>query len=60
MDKQNRTYLIQLLLFVATLISTTLAGAEWMFGRSFIYGPNTMGWDEFFPGLIFLFHFYLF
>jgi membrane-associated protease RseP (regulator of RpoE activity) len=53
MDKEKRTHLIQLLLFLITVISTTLAGAEWMFGGSFIYGPNTMGWDEFFSG----FHF---
>ena len=53
MDTEKRTQLIQLLLFVVTLISTTLAGAEWMYGGSFIYGPNTMGWDEFFGGLNF-------
>ena len=53
MDKETRTLLIQVLLFVLTLITTTLAGAEWMYGRSFIFGPNTMGWQEFYGGLNF-------
>jgi membrane-associated protease RseP (regulator of RpoE activity) len=57
-----RKYGIHLLLFVITLITTTLAGAEWMFGRSFI--PTSwltddpelikkivpMGWREFWSG----------
>jgi membrane-associated protease RseP (regulator of RpoE activity) len=39
MQSSTRTYLIQALLFVATIITTTMAGAEWMFGNifSFIY-----------------------
>ena len=53
MSKETRTLLIQILLFVITFISTTLAGAEWMYGGSFIYGPNTMGWQEFYGGLNF-------
>jgi membrane-associated protease RseP (regulator of RpoE activity) len=53
MDKQSRTHLIQILLFIVTIISTTLAGAEWMYGRVFIYGPNSLGWHEFFAGLNF-------
>ncbi len=53
MEKQARTHLIQLLLFVVTFISTTLAGAEWMYGGSFIYGPHPMGWDEFWGGMHF-------
>ena len=51
MNKETRTHLIQGLLFVLTFIFTTLAGAEWMYGGSFIYGPKTMGWHEFFGGL---------
>ena len=53
MNKENRTLLIQISLFVVTFITTTLAGAEWMYGGSFIYGPHTMGWPEFFGGLHF-------
>lgn len=53
MSPNTRTYLIQGLLFVATLITTTLAGAEWMFGNSFFAAKNPMGWLEFKEG----FHF---
>ena len=53
MEEESRTKLIQLTLFILTFISTTLAGAEWMFGGSFIYGPDTMGWPEFYQGMKF-------
>lgn len=53
MDKESRTRLIQLLLFVVTFLTTTLAGAEWIYGGSFIYGPDPMGWEEFFEGMKF-------
>lgn len=58
-----RKYGIHILLFIITLITTTLAGAEWMFGRSFIPtewltdDPEAikkivpMGWKEFLGGL---------
>ncbi|TAE33973.1 MAG: site-2 protease family protein [Cytophagales bacterium] len=57
-----RKYLIHLLLFVITLITNTIAGAEWMFGRSFLPAewftddPEVlkeiipMGWPEFWAG----------
>jgi membrane-associated protease RseP (regulator of RpoE activity) len=49
---------IQLLLFIITFITTTLAGAEWMFGRPFqlpIYQPNPLllSWPHFWQGLWF-------
>lgn len=50
MDKDKKRLLIQLLLFVLTVISTTLAGAEWRYGGSFLYAPVTMGWKEFLGG----------
>src|SRR5690606_37222185 len=53
MSDQNRTLLTQLLLFIITLITTTLAGAEWMFGNLFVLVENKLGWDEFLQG----FHF---
>ncbi|MEN8248808.1 MAG: site-2 protease family protein [Bacteroidota bacterium] len=53
MDQKTRTHLIQIALFIITLIATTLAGAEWMYGGSFVFGNHTLGWDEFFQG----FHF---
>ncbi len=40
---------IQIGLFVATIITTTIAGAEWMSGKSLILG--NMSWQEIFAGL---------
>ena len=50
MKKKNRTRLIQLLLFVLTLITTTFAGAEWINGSFF---PYNMSWQDFVRGLSF-------
>jgi membrane-associated protease RseP (regulator of RpoE activity) len=47
---QQRTLLIQILLFVLTLLTTTITGAEWIFGRPFFFGENPLGWSEFFEG----------
>lgn len=52
-ESKYKQYGIHLLLFILTLITTTMAGAEWIFGRSFFYGENTMGWYEFKAGLEF-------
>ncbi|TDE16369.1 site-2 protease family protein [Dyadobacter psychrotolerans] len=35
MSPNNRTYLLQGILFILTLITTTLAGAEWIYGNQF-------------------------
>jgi Zn-dependent protease len=48
-----RTYLIQGVLFVLTLITTTLAGAEWTWGSSFWMPFRPMGWAEWLSGLYF-------
>ncbi len=53
MDKNQKTLLIQITLFLLTLVSTTLAGAEWIYGGSFFYSNNPLGWDEFWGGLHF-------
>lgn len=39
MQSSTRTYIIQAVLFVLTIITTTLAGAEWIYGNifSFVY-----------------------
>jgi membrane-associated protease RseP (regulator of RpoE activity) len=39
MQSSTRTYIIQAVLFIVTVITTTMAGAEWMFGNifSFVY-----------------------
>ena len=51
-------YLVHLLLFAITLVTTTLAGAEWMTGRSFLQptdleGGGRLGWPDFWRGLLF-------
>ena len=49
----RRTLVIQLGLFIATVITTTLAGAEWRFGSSFLLAHRSMGWAEFLKGFEF-------
>jgi membrane-associated protease RseP (regulator of RpoE activity) len=53
MSPNFRTSLIQGILFIATVITTTFSGAEWMFGNSFFVGENPLGWEAFVQG----FHF---
>ncbi|MCS6968111.1 MAG: site-2 protease family protein [Cytophagales bacterium] len=48
-----RRYLLHGGLFIITLICTTLAGAEWMFGNSFLYSPQPLGWQHFLKGFTF-------
>ncbi|MEZ0541623.1 site-2 protease family protein [Fibrella arboris] len=63
---QTRRYIIHIVLFVVTLITTTAAGAEWIYGLDFIppewqydaktiqqYHPKSLGWAEFWTGLNF-------
>lgn len=49
----TKSHIIHLSLFILTCITVTLAGAEWMFGRSFIFGDQKLGWEEFKQGLHF-------
>jgi membrane-associated protease RseP (regulator of RpoE activity) len=49
----SRTHWIQLLLFLLTLVTTTLAGAEWLFGSPFFGAFRPMGWPQFWAGLQF-------
>ncbi len=49
----RRTLLIQLSLFAVTVVTTTLAGAEWKFGSSFLTPHRPMGWAEFLQGFAF-------
>ena len=58
-ESNYRTYLIKAGLFTLTVITTTLSGAELMFGRSFLYG-STLGWSEFVQGFSYTFPFLLF
>lgn len=47
-----RTYLLHLILFLVTLVTTTLAGAEWIFGYPF-FSSKLMSWDKILRGLEF-------
>lgn len=53
MSPNSRTYLIQGLLFIATVITTTLSGAEWMLGNSFFALKDPLGWSAFLKGFQF-------
>jgi membrane-associated protease RseP (regulator of RpoE activity) len=37
MQSSSRTYLIQAILFILTVITTTMSGAEWIFGNTFSF-----------------------
>ncbi len=50
MSKETKRILLQSFLFIATFVTTTIAGAEWTHGKS-IYGPFT--WADFFSGMHF-------
>jgi membrane-associated protease RseP (regulator of RpoE activity) len=50
MNKETRRIVLQAVLFILTFITTTLAGAEWTFGKS-IWGPFT--WEDFYSGMHF-------
>ncbi|WP_205503398.1 site-2 protease family protein [Rufibacter psychrotolerans] len=40
----GRKRFLHVLLFLVTLATTTLAGAEWRYGRAFFYGPEGFTW----------------
>lgn len=48
MDKELKTRIIQIVLFVVTFITTTLAGAEWTYSKSIFFG---MEWEHFVGGM---------
>lgn len=50
LDKKKKTLLIQIGLFILTVITTTLAGAEWSRNSFIILG---MSWDDFLAGFEF-------
>ncbi len=51
MKKSTKRLIFQLVLVVLTLLSTTAAGAEWIYGYYFLYVPEPLGWAEFLDGL---------
>lgn len=55
MDKQDKTRLIQIGLFIVTIITTTIAGAEWMYSKFlfFVDEEHLMSWQDFKDGFQF-------
>jgi membrane-associated protease RseP (regulator of RpoE activity) len=51
MSKEQRTILIQSLLFIATFITTTIAGGEWCYSKSIYSGHYS--WSDFASGMEF-------
>lgn len=50
---KNKTRVIQLSLFIITIITTTFAGAEWMYGKYFFFGEELLTFSEALSGLYF-------
>jgi membrane-associated protease RseP (regulator of RpoE activity) len=44
---------LQIILFIFTLLTTTVAGAEWIFGKSFFFHSESMGFEEFKKGFLY-------
>ena len=53
MNKTTRTYLIQAVLFLVTLATTTLAGAEWQFNKFLFWTEDTLSLEEILAGFNF-------
>ena len=53
MDSKVKKYLIHIVLFIVTVITTTLAGVEWMYGKFLLYGEERTSWDDFLFGFQF-------
>ncbi|MEJ1240034.1 site-2 protease family protein [Chryseolinea sp. T2] len=51
MTRETRTLLIQAVLFIMTVATTTIAGAEWTYGKS-VFMPG-YGWSDFVSGFSF-------
>ena len=52
-NNSRKTLIIHIVLFVVTVVATTFAGAEWMFGKSMIYGDELLSSSEILAGLYF-------
>ena len=50
---KHKKQVIQGVLLVVTLITTTLAGAEWMYGKSLFFGDETLTFAQVVTGLYF-------
>ena len=58
MNREQRRVIIQALLFITTIITTSLAGAEWTYGRS-VFMPD-YSWEDFQSGLTYSIPFLMF
>lgn len=52
-NSTRKTQIIHVVLFIITLFATTLSGAEWMFGKSILYGDPLLSYSELLAGLYF-------
>ncbi len=52
-NRNQKRILLQIGLFIITLITTTLAGAEWMTGKLLLFGERKLNWVDFWNGLFF-------
>ncbi|MFN0048915.1 MAG: site-2 protease family protein [Cytophagales bacterium] len=46
MTKEQRILALQIFLFVITLITTTLSGIEWIYGKVFFMNAQGLGWPD--------------
>jgi membrane-associated protease RseP (regulator of RpoE activity) len=53
LDKKNKTHLIQTALFLVTIATTTVTGAEWIYGKYLILGDDLLTTGEVLTGLYF-------
>lgn len=51
--KIKKMHIIQVILFIVTLIFTTISGAEWMYGKALMYGELRLSSSELLAGLYF-------
>lgn len=58
MNSDQKRVLLQVGLFIATFVTTTIAGAEWAYGRSVLMPDYS--WQDFFSGLAFSIPFLMF
>jgi membrane-associated protease RseP (regulator of RpoE activity) len=50
LEKSRKTLLIQSGLFILTVLTTTMAGAEWISGKFLLFGEDKLSWSHFFMG----------
>ncbi len=53
MRKSTKTLTIQIVLFLVTLLTTTLAGSEWITGKTFLMGFDQYSLSDFKKGFLF-------